>query len=69
MNRNLLAVCATVIAVALLGALSYESYLHRPHPCPADNSTTVRPLPDPDDCVQLGWLDGAWRCITEEEAG
>lgn len=69
MNRNLLAVCATVIAVALLGALSYESYLHRPGPCPTDSSATIRPLPDPDDCVQLGWLDGAWRCITEEEAG
>lgn len=35
----------------------------------ADQPATVRPLPDPDDCVQLGWLDGAWRCITEEEAG
>lgn len=28
-----------------------------------------RPLPDPDDCVQLGWLDGAWRCIPTEQAG
>lgn len=35
----------------------------------ADQPATVRPLPDPDDCVQLGWLDGAWRCIPVEEAG
>jgi len=35
----------------------------------AEQPTTVRPLPDPDDCVQLGWLDGEWRCIPVEQAG
>lgn len=67
-NRNLLAVLVTVGVLALLAALSVESYTHRPQPTPTP-TTCTRPLPDPDDCVQLGWLDGQWRCIPTEQAG
>lgn len=63
-RRTALFVAAfAVVAASAAGVIQHYDAKH------AEESATVRPLPDPDDCVQLGWLDGAWRCITAEEAG
>lgn len=48
-----------ITATALLLILQHTT--PAPRPC--------TPLPDPAVCVQLAWLDGAWRCITTEQAG
>lgn len=63
-RRTALFVAAfAVVAASAAGVVQHFDAKHTEQPA------TVRPLPDPDDCVQLGWLDGAWRCITVEQAG
>jgi hypothetical protein len=65
------AAVAAVIAATALTAVWYlpNPDWYSPAPQPTPTHAPCRPLPDPDDCVQLGWLDGAWRCITAEQAG
>ena len=60
---------ALFIAAFAVAAASAAGVVQHYDPARANQPASVRPLPDPDDCVQLGWLDGAWRCIPTEQAG
>ena len=60
---------AAGMAVACLIAACAAGLVQHFDTAPAPTPATVHPLPDPDDCVQLGWLNDAWRCIPVEEAG
>lgn len=62
MSRNIIALGITVGILVFVGVYCALTIgWDTPERCPA--------LPDPAVCAQLAWLDGAWQCITPEEAG